>query len=121
MGPFAFKNIISEIQIRQGKWISVLGQITETGLSKDTAISQTSESELPKVTTISQTSESVSPKEETESMETTLEKETTIKKDYESEKPKISAMSQITLVFIAVLGVLLIMIFVIHLRSRASK
>lgn len=100
MGPFVFKNVINEIQIRQGKYISSLEQISENEPSKDTAISQTSDSEPPK--------------EETETTDTIVEK------DYESEKPKISATSQITLVFIAVLGVLLFMIFVLYLRSRVS-
>ena len=61
MGPFASKNVINEIQIRQGKWISVLGQISETEPSKEatetteTVIEEDSTAEIPKVSAISQT------------------------------------------------------------------
>lgn len=99
MGPFASKNVINEIQIRQGKWISLLGQISETELSKDTAIPQTSETETSKETT--------------ETTETVVE-------DSAEERPKVTAISQITVFLIAVLGVLFVMIFVLHIRSRAS-
>ncbi|MBA7481297.1 hypothetical protein ES707_16767 [subsurface metagenome] len=101
MGPFASKNVINEIQIRQGKWISLLGQISETELSKETAIPQTSETETSK--------------EATETTETVVEEDST------AEKPKVSAISQITVFLIAVPGVLLVMIFVLHIRGRASQ
>jgi hypothetical protein len=101
MGPFASKNVINEIQIRQGKWISVLGQISENELTKETAIPQTSETETSK--------------EETESTETVVEGDST------AERPKVSAISKITLFLIAVLGVLLVMILVLHIRGRASQ
>ena len=61
MGPFASKNVIKEIQIRQGKWISVLGQISDTEPSKEATetteavIEEDSTAEIPKVSSISQT------------------------------------------------------------------
>ena len=100
MGPFEFKNVINEIQIRQGKWISVLGQISETEIQKDSVISKTSETETFK--------------EATETTETVEEKDST------TERPKVSAMLQTMLFLLAVFGVLLAMIFVLHLRGKAS-
>jgi len=100
MGPFASKNAINEIQIRQGKWISLLGQISENELSKETATPQTFETELSK--------------------ETTKTTETVIEEDSTAERPKVSAISQITVLLIAVLGVLFVMIFVVLIRGRAS-
>ena len=102
MGPFASKNVITEIKIRQGQLISVLGQISET--------------DLPKETVISQTPESTPSKEETETTDTII-----TEKDYAAERPPLSTISQITVVTIVVLGVLLIMIFVLYLHGRASK
>ncbi len=100
MGPFASKNVINEIQIRQGKWISVLGQISETELLKETATPQTSETETSK--------------EATKTTETVAEGDST------AERPRVSAISQITVFLIAVLGVLLVMIIIVHFRGRTS-
>ena len=86
MGPFASKNVINEIQIRQGKWISVLRQISETELLKETATPQISETEPSK--------------EATETTETVIEEDST------AERPKVYAISQISLFLIAALGVL---------------
>ncbi len=101
MGPFAFKNVTKEIQIRQGKWISVLGQISETDLTKKTVIPQTSETNTSK--------------------EVTEIRETVIGKDSSKDRPKVSAISQITMFFIVFLGVLFVMIFFLNIRSRTSK
>jgi predicted phage gp36 major capsid-like protein len=101
MGPFEFKNVINEIQIRQGKWVSVLGQISENELSQVTATPQTTGIETSKETT-----------------ETT---ETVEEKDSTTERPKVSAMLQATVFLLAVFGVIVAMIFVLHLRSRVSK
>jgi hypothetical protein len=100
MGTFAFKNVINEIKIRQGKWISVLGQISETELSKETATPQTFETETL-----------------TETTETT---ETVIEEDSTAEKPKVTAISLISVFLIAVFGVLLVIVLVLLFRSKAS-
>ena len=97
MGPFASKNVINEIKIRQGKWISVLGQISETELSKDTSIPQISETETLQETT-----------------------ETIPEEDSTAERPKVSAISLISVFLIAVFGVLLVIVLVLLFRSKAS-
>jgi len=114
MGPFASKNVIKEIQIRQGKWVSVLGQISETVLLNETTAKKTSEAEPTKETKIFQTSET-EPSEDTETMVTIAEE------DSVAEKPKISAISQVTVFFIAVLGVLLVIALVLLFRGKASQ
>jgi hypothetical protein len=100
MGPFAFKNVINEIKISQGRWISVLGQISETELTKETAIAQTSETKTSK--------------EATETMEPVIEEDST------AERPKVSAISQISVFLIAVIGVLLVIVLVLLFSGKAS-
>lgn len=101
MGPFEFKNVINEIQIRQGKWGGISGQISET--------------ELPKKTVTLQTSETEPTKESTETEENIIEK------DSVTEKSKISAISGITVLFTGLLGVLLVIVLVLLFHGKTSQ
>jgi hypothetical protein len=45
MGPFAAENVINEIQIRQGKWISLLAQTSEAEPTEEAVETATAESD----------------------------------------------------------------------------
>jgi len=77
-----------------------LGQISETELTKETAIAQTTETETSK-----------------EVIETT---ETVIEDDSTAERPQVTAISHISVFLIAVIGVLLVIVLVLLFRGKTS-